>query len=1045
MKSRIGWRLQKQYAHLETDMKKAFHIYLLAVLLGMTAACVEELPQPGPVTLRPSEMELLFTSGPSSAVTVSTKSDMGEVEENTVHNLYVFVFDGNGKKVFGYFFDSSCHYPSEAEGRVSEQNNWWTATGLIHLSAALPVDVSEQHSTCTLVGIANVDDERMGVSAESLGLVLNLDDLSETATRWVEYDQKTVFRSGYFLMCDSLNNVVLNKNSDDVFVASSNKKLELERLDAKVSFYVQVLPSNPGEPVVASFTPLKWQVFNVPSRSYLLPHGTDTDNLLSAEDFFDTAEMNFETDSVPRNYIKGHPEYLKYGFTFYMLENHPSPKVTKDNWTYADREMRGADSSFLYTNDLATYVVLTGRLQMEADQANATLGADVSYLIHLGDFGAADDFSNFSVERNHHYKYTIYIRNAEDIRLQAEGGSIIHPGASGHVLVARNELYTCDAHYASHVFTLKGEMLKNLIQDASWYVETPFGAGSPDNSAINQLDYKWVEFRVNTPDGNGGYLANRAQYQPHADNPNGTMYIDELIAYLKDEMTKRADGIDNAFTGGDSINITAFVNEFYYTRHPISGAADPRSLWKQFVNKPMRRMCMLDGSASDAIKTYEGSESIGTVFTIQQKSIQTVYNINHNELYSAWGCEHLDEADEHYSSDGKHFYMNSDEEQDTDRGNTSMWNGRDNSFRIWDWRWETVSGHTHIFLNGEPEALKWEDYLNLTAKNGEALMNPSYQYVRYECMSRNRDNDGDGYIDRDEVRWYMAATNQLIGLYLGWHGIEGAARLYQRNAEDLSSSVQRDWRQRVLSSTRDESNSNNKSSDKYPRVIWAEQGVNGSNPTVNINPKEENYSTRCLRNLGSDGTQDVTFADTAFVPQPYLTVHRKITTRTGDYEGSYKDSVYYEFDCSYMNTASLRGYTDNELVLHDENSEASFLYSHFVSAPRIQQPTFTAVSHKGMNDYLDANGINPYCPEGYRLPNVRELSVYRNLIPDSDKKSVFNTGNAFTRSYWSLGSEGLQKSNNEYGWAASNQKILMTNRYTSVHTTATVRCVKDVR
>lgn len=452
---------------------------------------------------------------------------------------------------------------------------------------------------------------------------------------------------------------------------------------------------------------------------------------------------------------------------------------------------------------------------------------------------------------------------------------------------------------------------------------------------------------------------------------------------------------------------------------------------------------MLTGSASDAIKTNAGSESFGTVFTIQQKSIQTVYNINHDELYSAWGCEHLDEADEHYSSDGKHFYTNN--AQATDRGNTHMWNGRENSFRIWDWRWDEVSHegetHTHIFLNGSTVALKWEDYLNLTAKNGEALMRKdnqkNYQYVRYECMSRNRDNDGDGYIDRDEVRWYMAATNQLIGLYLGWHGIEGAARLYQRNADDLSSS---NWRQRVLSSTRDESTTNT-SSDTYPRVLWAEQGVNGSNPTMAKD--ETNFSTRCLRNLGSDGTQDITYADTSFVPQPYLTVHRKSTQSSGDYTGDFNDYVYYEFDCSYMNTASLRGYTDNELVLHDENSEASFLYANFVSAPRIQQPTFTAITNKNMNNYLDTYGLNPYCPDGYRLPNVRELAVYRNLIPDSDKTRVFNstTSYAFTRSYWSLGSDGLRKVTDEYGWGANSQKILMTYN----HTTTTVRCVKDVR
>lgn len=1022
-------------------MKKALHIILLALWLGMTASCVEELPHPGPVSLQPSEMELLFSSTPSSTITVSTKSDMGETEENAVRNIYLFAFDGNGQKLFSYLFDSGSHYTSQSEGQESGQNNWWT-TGLIHFHASLPVDDATGSSTCTLVGIANVDDDRMGVSAESLSLISTLDDLSDVHTRWVEYNQKTVFRSGYFLMCDSLQNVLLNKEND-IFKPTTGKKMQLERLDAKISFQVQVLPSdNASDPKVASFTPLKWQVFNVPSQAYLLPH--DTDISQSAEGFFDTIEMNFETDSVPVNYNPGHPEYLKYGFTFYMLENRPSPKVTKDSWSYADREIRGADSTFLYANDLATYVAITGRLQMEADRQDATLGADVTYLIHLGDFSS--DYSKFDVERNHHYKYNIYIRNAEDIRVQAEGGDIINPGASGHVMVAKNELYTCDAHYASHVFTLKGSMLEPLIQDASWYVETPFSTGSPDITAKNLLDYKWVEFRVNDKNGDG-YKPQRTTYKPHVEShTNGTMYIDELIAYLRTEMTKRSNGT-GAFAGGDSINITAFVNEYYYTAHPTGGAYDAGSLWKQFVNKPMRRMHMLAGSYSEAVKTNAGSERFGTVFTIQQKSIQTIYNIANDNLTSAWGCEHLEEDDEHHAPSASVGHVYTNNPQDVNRNNTNMWNGRENSFRIWDWKWDShtpegsTQAHTHIYLNGGSEPLEWNEYLNLTAKNGEALMKTSYQYVRFECMSRNRDNDGDGYIDKDEVQWYMGATNQLIGIYLGWHSIDGAARLYQRDAEDKASSLERDWRQRVLSSTRDESNSSNTSSDKYPRVMWAEQGINGSNPTYANNDK--NFSSRCLRNLGAYGQQDITYADTSFVPQPYLTVHRKSTQTAGDYDGSFDNYVYYEFDCSNMNSASLRGYTDNELVLHDENSEASFLYEHFVSAPLIQQPTFTAITNKNMNNYLDANGINPYCPEGYRLPNVRELAVYRNLIPDSDKTSVFNKDNiyAFTRSYWSLGSDGLRKVTNEYGWGANKQKILMTYN----HTTTSVRCVKDVR
>ena len=1020
-------------------MKKTLHILLMTVLLVMTAACVEELPQPGVVPVIPAEVELHFDSSLSSAVTVSTKSDMGTTEEQAVHNIYVFVFDASGNKLFGYLFDSSCLFTTESLAKDSGLDNWWASQGrVIHFNAAIP-----ENGRCTLVGVANVDDDKMGVSSESLGLVRNLDDLSNTATLWVEYNQKTVFRSGYLLMCDSLDKVVLSKDNG-VFKAPAGKKFQLERLDAKVTFNVQVLPAIDGDPKVASFTPLKWRVFNVPSQAYLLPHTSDKAE--SASDFFDTPEMNFETDTTPVNYISGHPQYLQHGFTFYMLENRPSLKAQPIDWTYADRERRRPDGKFMYANDLATYVELTGHLQMEAEERDAILGADVTYLIHLGDFGGTTpDYSQFGVERNHHYTYNIYIRNADDIRVQAETGAVINPGASGHVMVAKNELYTCDAHNSSHVFTLKGTTLSSFdFSNASWYVESLFGSGSPDNTDLGALDYKWVEFRINEREGATGFSPQRAIYKPHvASHENGTYYIDELLEYLKAEMVKRGNNDPTgAFYGGDSINVTAFVNEYYYTFHPTGGAYDPGSFWKQFVNKPMRRMHMLAGSYSKAIKTNGGSERFGTVFSIQQKSIQTIYNINHDDLTSAWGCEHLEEEDEHHAPNATvgHIYTKTNE--NVDRGNTSMWNGRENSFRIWDWRWITQDGHTHIFpdRSGGSSPLKWEDYLNLTAKNGEPLMKSDYQYVRYECMSRNRDNDGDGYIDKDEVQWYMGATNQLIGLFLGWHGIEGAARLYQRTAEERQGS---NWRQRVLSSTRDDSRNYTKS-DEYPRVIWAEQGITGSVPSYAGGDK--NYSTRCLRNLGASGNQDFTFADTIAVPQPYLEVHRKSTQQaSGDYSGNFNDYVYYEFDCSYMNAASLRGYTDNELVSHDENAEAAFLYSHFVSAPRGQQPSFDEIYHQDMNNYLDTYGINPYCPDGYRLPNIRELTVYRFFIPNNDKTQAFNKGYAFTRTYWSLGYAGLNKVTTEYGWGASNQKMLMTTYGGSDHKTTTVRCVKDVR
>lgn len=45
-----------------------------------------------------------------------------------------------------------------------------------------------------------------------------------------------------------------------------------------------------------------------------------------------------------------------------------------------------------------------------------------------------------------------------------------------------------------------------------------------------------------------------------------------------------------------------------------------------------------------------------------------------------------------------------------------------------------------------------------------------YNYLQYSCLTRNRDNNGNGIIDADEIRWYMPAIKQLVGLWMGANG-----------------------------------------------------------------------------------------------------------------------------------------------------------------------------------------------------------------------------------------------------------------------------------
>ena len=357
------------------------------------------------------------------------------------------------------------------------------------------------------------------------------------------------------------------------------------------------------------------------------------------------------------------------------------------------------------------------------------------------------------------------------------------------------------------------------------------------------------------------------------------------------------------------------------------------------------------------------------------------------------------------------------------------------------------------------------------AGNDSPLMLPAYQYLRYSCMSRNRDNNGNGVIDEDEVRWYMGATNQLIGLFMGDYGLDGDARLYQRTRQQQESTDMYDWRQHVLASTRyDGSNSNTRS-----RVIWAEQCLTGSVSAMSSSYAGgmNKFGSRCLRNVGSytkaDGTkEDITFApvvppsgQTAVEPDNYI-----VTTRLRDgvvYEPAdnahpYDANVYYEFDCSRLNERSLRYYTNRELVMHDEHGEQACLYRKFQVAPVKDTPNFgknAKFSCNVMNETIDANiDANPYCPPGYRVCNIREASVLRDFIPSADRDK-FHAKDAgefnFTRTYWSYGMLGdlynTKRTGSNmataYAFGTSWQKVLMTEK--DNQKTPSIRCVKDIR
>lgn len=1021
------------------------------------------------------EARFLLDFGVKDDIAIQTKSTLDAKAESRVFNLYVFVFNRNGDKVTGEYFDSKNLKASAEEVRNATDNCWYVSNSTTTTGSVL-FNCSAGEGF-TLYVLSNLDSDMVRISSDVLAATVKTEDDLKNFTAYL--NQKIVTRNGYFPMSGKISDITINDSNG----ATSGKtnitgKVMLTRIDAKVRFVFKTgnTPDAQGQ-TIKSFEPRQWKVVNVPRTGYILPRNEDCVNVAPAtakEDYSKYAAGFFDTEFVN---FEDFPETGTSGFSFYMMENRQTPKKAlagyqdrsraqklasglneKCTVTYSldgqeiSRDMR----MFEYANDFSTYVVVTGYVEMELvdDKAGKVLGGDVQYIIHLGDWGR--NIADFNTERNTSYTYTVTVNSVNNIRVEVETskGAVSdvkenQPGASGQISIAKEEIALCDCHYVSKTISFhltnffnNSDISKDncIVDELTWAVKTPFGEGEPITEGgvdvTSGLDYKWVHFRLNKLDANGKYYSDkRRKYTPRTmetkiewqENKeddgtpglagfhnDGIMDVAQLCVFIKNEVHKYLDNpASSAFDNLGStdlslpkISLTVFVDEYYYEKHPITGDEKP-DLWKTFVNAEDRKLHILCNSEKS--KDLESS-STGSVVTIQQRSIQCIYNTDpsYTVLQTAWGVENQDEYDGRWDK-----YWS--ETSGGNRGNGKRLNGLYNSCKEWEL---SPAGTSNAFTTG----VQWSKYMNYEVDNDTPHLQSNYQYMRYACLTRNRDNDGDGKIDRNEVRWYLASINQLLGLYVGDAILNANTRLYNKSPEDKQSDDYNKWQQHIVSSTLFGSNSND------PTMLWAEEGTSTSN-FYHGWADVGGTAIRCVRNLGYiDGKNDESYdIDKEF--DDYITAEKQS-------DGS------YIFTCTHLNEKALRYYTSKELILSDERALENCLYKKFQSSP-----TSSAISSQVFREYnetvdkaIDEGRVNPYCPEGYRTPSQTEAAVMRYYMEGWNESSM-------TRTYWSLGKLGpnpkKDKNGNDlrkYGFSVQETNITVND-----YAVNSVRCVRDIR
>lgn len=1147
---------------LKTSIKYLF--FALALALSLISCQHKEFMEPT-ISAGSDYQRIVFGHKDFTDITIETRSTLPESAEARIMNLYAFIFDANGELVYKHFFDSEDRV--EDLNKIISDHRWYVHEKIDGSGSGANVTWGEIRvkspnvTNGKLYLIANIDEALFNVTRSTLSHVQTIQELEDVVC---VYNEPSHFRMGNFIMegkCDvNINgNTVTLANGDYEDKQNSgnptDRRLMLKRIDSKITVKVGIIPgamthrteSLGGVELevsqeIESFTPLSWQVINLPMGCKLIGDVSDASDE-EKRGYFNSVPLAFEGSKeasyhVPAddagNALAGTTQSrTEHSFSFYMVENRQSANrhasVGANGYHLRDKRVKKADGSYdlasanqwQYAPENGTYLRIEGTVKMkyreDAEEGSAqTLHSLAVYYIHLGDINPHNQFmyyvsdeddtligelpslDNYDVHRNFTYNYTINIHGVDKMQLEVELDNNDDPwsdtnekqsGATGEVFVSQEDIYVFDAHYDQRVFRFNVEsMLKQCGGDVSnltWFVDTPFGRkGIPevvgDGTEIPlDLDYKWVSFMLNSkaasyvephgaadgssltiqnPQGEGRY-SQLHRIWPGEDSPE-LMDVLELCYLLRTKTREYLNSgkTDHSFFDEDgNIYVTAFIDEFYYDVDPISG--NPRaSLWREFVNKPMRTMHIMCNSSS----SRDGdSNMIKSAVSIRQLSIQTIYNLENST--EGWGSESTEEM-----GNNAWFFNRNERRELRDAtttipsgvNNNSLHNGLYNTGHLWglltggsDSR---EGGASANFVSNK----KWAEHLDyihynsgseLVANDVPNANSPNYHMrnsdtdatLRYSCLMRNRDENGDGIMQKEEIKWYLASLGQLQHLYVGEMGVSGAARLYniveaKNNRNSNPNNNYWLWRSHVICSTRH-------ASERRPIIVWAEEGVSFNTYNREWN-KEGLYSVRCVRNLNENELDPKDMANPNDYPEQVIAM----TVQNGVGENG---ENYYSFDLSRLNSLSTRMRTSTELLPLDEKSQMALPYKRFETGPlgyrnELGEPqSMTAAHYKNELQNQLKKGIS-ICPTGYRLPNVREMCIAYLYIPHSDTNFWRTATNSYNivANYYSFGNPATGGTGYDSG---DSNKITTwgfspTNITVAPENTNWARCVRDL-
>lgn len=636
---------------------------LLCIVLLTYASCAEDEVFTNSEVIEGKPASISLTLNKSEPTEIHTRTT-GTGLDNNIKYVHILIFDAGGTnllKTKAYIAD----YNGETINLTTKSGNSIVYV-VANLSSAYAVNGS---------GDTYFD---------------NVNSLSDFKSKMAKTDLINGFDEALLVMSG-------NSGTTNITPGTNNTtSISLNRLSSKI-----ILNVVKAIPLTDRLDLFSWEVLNVPAYSYV-DSGTNDAIAQRPEapadsNYFQSPVQKFASVMLPNN------KQVSQGI-FYTFENRKG-KVS----SITSQKQRAALSP-----KRSTCIQIKGRY---FDPAGVR---DITYLVHLG----KDSLTDYNVERNYKYTYTLTVKSANEYSTQVEVSKQDSRVTVSPIFAFDINQPVLDAHYDWRPIRLRSSIGFARIEVVDDVTEQP----------TNDPDKQWLKLSLSSTWPTLLEIASNPLLKPALQQTVSLTSAGSMLYAYADEMFNGMQPITSARKLKLKVTYTPSLDVLN-----LNNADSSYVFIKEITQKPILLFGNMGLKLLDRTGAFSGNVSVFGLETQEEAVMKLGFTgsaATGLTIMQPWGFYGLQQQPT--SSGASDYYKR---------------NGMQNTLEL---VWKTP-----LLIYDQSTS----DFGSLPITG---IFDPIYNtYAARYCFEKNRDENQDGQISGDEVKWYLPARGEQVIAWIG--------------------------------------------------------------------------------------------------------------------------------------------------------------------------------------------------------------------------------------------------------------------------------------